>query len=452
MKHTIAIAIALLFIGSQANADNWGHWRGSNGNGTAADATPPTQWSNTKNVKWKVAIPGKSSGSPVVWEDQVFVVSAVPVGGESAQAQRPAAPQRQSGGRPPGGRPGGRSRGGRGGSSGPLPKLEFKLFCFDRETGKELWQQTSVVATPHEGTHSTNGFASASPCTDGAHVYAHFGSRGLYCYTMDGELKWKRDDFGKMKARNGFGEGSSPTLAGDMLIVPWDHEGPSYIYALNKANGETIWKTKRDEPTNWSTPLIVEHEGKKQVVMNGQTSARAYDLETGKELWRCGGQTERPAASAVAADGLVFVGSGFRGSFLGAFKLDSKGDIEGTDSVAWSINRDTPDIASPLLSDGKIYFYKGKSGVLTCLDAATGEPHFTATRVPGISSTYASPIAAGGNIYLTDRSGMIVVIKDSDKLKVVASNSLGEGVDATPAPVDNQLFIRGEKHLFCISE
>ncbi len=269
---------------------------------------------------------------------------------------------------------------------------------------------------------------------------------------MDGDLKWKRDDFGNMQCRAGFGEGSSPTLVDDMIIVPWDHEGPSFIYALDKATGETIWKTERDEPTNWSTPLIVEHDGKKQVVMNGQTSARAYDLESGKEIWRCGGQTQRPAASAVAADGLVFVGSGFRGNFLGAFKLDGKGNIEGTDSVAWTINRDTPDIASPLLSNGRIYFYKGKSGILTCLDAATGKPHFSATRVPGVSSTYASPIAAGGNIYLTDRNGTIVVIKDSDNLEVIATNSMGEGVDASPAPVDNQLFVRGEKHLFCISK
>ena len=446
MKNAIfLLTIALLFTCSQANADNWGHWRGPGGNSAASNATPPTEWSQSKNVKWKVAIPGKGSGSPVVWEDKVFVVSAVPAGGASAQAQAPERPQRQAGGRPG-------SRGGRRGNSGPLPKLQFKLFCFDRESGKELWQQTAVVATPHEGTHGTNGFASASPCTDGKHVYAHFGSRGLFCYTMDGELKWKREDFGNMKCRAGFGEGSSPTLAGDMIIVPWDHEGPSFIYALNKTNGETIWKTKRDEPTNWSTPLVVEHNGKKQVIMNGQTNARSYDLETGKELWRCGGQTDRPAASAVSADGIAFVGSGFRGSFLGAFNLDGTGNIKGTENVVWSINQNTPDIASPLLSDGRIYFYKGKSGILSCLDAATGKKHFSETRVPGVNSTYASPVAAGGYIYLTDRSGTIVVIKNSDKMEVVASNKLGEGVDATPAPVANQLFIRGEKNLYCISE
>ncbi len=408
---------------SQVHAENWGHWRGPTGNGAALNATPPTEWSETKNVKWKVRIPGRGSGSPVIWENQVFVVTAVPANGESES---------------------------RGGSR--LARLQFKLLCFDRNNGDLLWERTAIQATPHQGTHSTNGFASASPCTDGKHVYAHFGSRGLYCYTMDGELKWKRDDFAPMNTRNSFGEGSSPTLEGEKIIVPWDHEGQSYLYCLDKTTGKTLWRTERDEPTCWATPLVVEHNGEKQIVMNGQTSARAYDLKTGQEIWRCAGQTQRPAASPVFAQGVVFVGSGFRGSFMGAFRLDGQGDIQGTKNVVWTINRDTPDIASPLLTSGRLYFYKGKTGLLTCVDAKTGKPHYTATRIPGLRSIYASPIVAGGNIYLTDRSGVTVVIKDSPKLEIVATNSVGETVDATPAPVDHELFLRGENHLFCITE
>jgi outer membrane protein assembly factor BamB len=269
---------------------------------------------------------------------------------------------------------------------------------------------------------------------------------------MDGDLKWKRDDFGKMNTRSSFGEGSSPTLEGDKILVPWDHEGPSSLYALDKMTGKTIWKTERDEPSCWATPLVVDYNGAKQVVLNGQTCAQAYDLETGKELWRCAGQTQRPIASAVTVDDLVIVGSGFRGSFMGAFRMNGKGDIENTDHVVWELGRDTPDISSPLLSNGRLYFHKGKSGMLSCVDAATGKPHYTAVRIPGISSTYASPVAAGGHVYLTGRKGTTVVIKDSDQLDIVATNSLGETVDATPSPVDNQLFIRGERHLFCISE
>ena len=315
-----------------------------------------------------------------------------------------------------------------------------------------LWQQSAIKAKPHEGTHPTHGFASGSPCTDGEHVYVDFGSRGLYCYTMAGKLKWKRTDLGKLTMRNGFGEGKSPTLAGEKLIVPWDHEGQSAVYALNKASGKTIWRTDRDEPSCWATPLIVEHKGRKQIVMNGQTCARGYDLETGKELWRCAGQTDRPVASPVAGNGLVFVGSGFRGSYLGAFHLDGRGDIEDSKNVAWEIDHDTPDIASLLYSSGRVYFYKGKTGLLSCVDAATGKPHYSVQRISGVSITYASPVAAGGHVYLTGRSGTTVVIKDASALEVVSTNSVGEGVDATPAPAGNELFIRGEKHLFCISK
>ena len=408
----LLISLSSALMSERLVAEDWGHWRGKNGNGVA-EGKPPVAFSDTKNVKWKVEISGAGSGSPVVWGDQVFVSTSVP----GAQPQQ----------------------------------LKFQLLCFDRQTGKPLWQQTATEAIPHQETHSTSNHAPASPCTDGQHVYAHFGSRGLYCYTMKGELKWKRE-FGKMETRNSFGEGSSPTIAGDMLLVPWDHEGPSALFAVNKLNGETIWEAKRDEPTCWATPLVVEHAGKKQVVMNGQNFARSYDLETGKELWRCGGQTERPCASAVAMDDLVFVGSGFRGAFMGAFKLDGKGDIAGTKSVAWSLDRDTPDVASPCLSGGRLYFYKGKSGQLTCVDARTGKPHYSAVRVPGMNSTYASPVAAGGHVYLTDRSGTIVVIEDAPTFKIVSTNAMGEGVDATPAIVGNQMFIRSAQHLFCIAE
>ncbi len=418
----IEFCLAALFVllSPIASADNWGHWRGPIGNGTAVNASPPTEWSSTRNVKWKVEIPGIGSSSPVVWGDQVFVTTAVSKDGGNARS---------------------------------LTTLEFQLLCFDRKTGKQDWQKTAVVAKPHQETHNTNGFASASPCTDGEHVYAHFGSRGLYCYTMSGDLVWKRDDFGKMETRNSFGEGSSPTLEGNMILVPWDHEGPSALFALDKLTGKTLWKTDRDEPSCWATPLVVEHNGRKQVVLNGQTCARSYDLKTGKELWRCAGQTERPCASPVAEKDMVYVGSGHKGSFFGAFRLDGKGDIKGTKSVAWTITSpDTPDIGSPVLSNGRIYFHKGKTGMLSCVDAASGKPFYLSSRIPGLDNIYASPIAAGGHVYLTSRNGTTVVIKDAETLQIEATNSVGETVDATPAPVDNQLFIRGEKHLFCIAE
>lgn len=406
------LALVLTSVAS-VDASNWPHWRGENGNSVSSTATPPTKWTATDNVRWKVELPGSGSGSPVIWENRVFVTSAVPGQGDS---------------------------------------LNFDVFCFDRATGKELWRKTATTGVPHEGTHNTNGFASASPCTDGEHVYAHFGSRGTFCYTLDGKLVWKRDDLGQMTMRGTFGEGSSPTIAGDKIIVPWDHEGPSSLIALNKSTGETEWRVDRDEPSCWATPLVIRHRGRDQIIMNGQNFARAYDLESGKELWRCSGQTQRPVACPVTNGEMVFVGSGFRGAFLGAFTPGGEGDIQGSNHVIWTVDKDTPDIASLLLSEDRLYYHKAKTAILTCVNAKTGQPHYAAQRLPEVGTLYASPVAAGGHIYVTDRAGKTAVIKDAEEFEVVGVNSVGETVDATPAPVDNELFIRGERHLFCIAE
>jgi len=326
------------------------------------------------------------------------------------------------------------------------------VLCLDRASGKTLWQKVAAEVRPHEGHHSTNTHASASPCTDGVNVYAHFGSRGLFCYDLDGKLVWKRTDLGKMRTRAGFGEGSSPTLHGDAIIVPWDHEGESYIALLDKKTGKTMWKTDREEPSCWATPLVVEHGGRKQIIASGQEYARGYDFETGKEIWRCSGQTGRPVASPVAGHGLVFIGSGFRGAYMGAFRLGSKGDIKGTESVAWSLDRYTPDIPSPVLSGNRLYFHSARSGMISCHDAVSGKAHYSAKRLEDVSSVYASPVAANGNVYFTDRSGVTVVIKDTDAFEVVAKNKLSEGVDATPAIAGDQIFVRTSGHLYCFAK
>ncbi len=408
------LALVSLLAALPAVADDWSHWRGPTGNGVAPTARPPLEFGPGRNERWRAEIPGRGSSSPVVHGERVFVTTAVPAG------------------------------------NGAEGSFDFRVLCLDRATGRERWSRTVVTARPHEGTHQTNGFASASPCTDGERVYAHFGSRGLYCLTRDGEPVWDRD-FGDMRIRNGFGEGSSPTLADGMILVPWDHEGPSSLFALDAKTGRTVWDAPRDEPTCWATPLVVtDAAGGRQVVMNGQRRARGYDLATGKELWKCGGQTERPCASAVAAGGVAFVGSGFRGAFIGAFDLAGRGELAPGHGVIWSRTKDTPDVASPLLSGDRLYYYKEKTGLLTCVDTRTGTAHYESARIPGVGRTYASPVAAAGHVYLTDRGGAITVIRDAPTLEVVATNDMGEGVDATPAPAGRDLFIRGESHLFCV--
>lgn len=412
----------------------WPHWRGPVGNGVSPDGSPPVEWSETENVRWKVEIPGAGSASPVVLGDRVYVATAIPAE-QSAEG-----PDRE------------RSRGGRRGRGGaPDTVQKFTLLSIDRENGEILWQRTAAEVKPHEGHHPTHGFASASPFTDGERVWAYFGSRGLFCYDREGKEMWKRTDFGRMTTRMGFGEGSSPTLHENTIVVPWDHEGASYVIAIDKKTGKTIWKTDRDEPSCWATPLVVEHDGRKQVVLNGQNHARGYDFLTGRELWRCGGQTQRPVASPVAGHGLVFIGSGFRGNFLGAFRLDQRGDLEGTEGVVWTIDRYTPDVPSPLLSGRRLYFHDGRRGRLSCLDALTKKPFYSAEPIEGIRDVYASPVAANGLVYITSRDGTTVVIEDADELKIVATNRLGEGVDATPAITGREIFLRGSRHLYCFA-
>lgn len=429
-----------------AESSDWPHWRGPTGNGVSLDAEPPLQWSTTKGIAWRTALPGSGSASPIVWRNQIFVVAAEPSGEEKANGDEGEA---GTGGaersrRTDQGRSRGRER------DQDLVPHKFILMALDRKEGKLLWKKSVVEATPHAGHHPDHGFASGSPCTDGELVFAHFGSRGTFAYTLEGELVWKRTDLGKMETRNGFGEGSSPTVHGKFLVVPWDHQGPSYITALDTKTGKTLWKADRDEPSSWGTPLVVEHDGRVQVVATGENFARGYNLETGEELWRCKGQTARPIASPVAGHGLIFVGSGFQGSFLGAFKADGKGDLAETGGVAWSIAKNTPDVPSPLLSGDRLYFHSGRAGILSCHDAATGKAHYAARRVEGIGNVYASPVGAAGRILVTGRDGVTVVIADGDELKILATNSVGEAVDATPALAGNEVFIRGKEHLFAI--
>lgn len=419
MLRTVTTLLLVALLTAPALADNWPNWRGPTENGVAPNAAPPTEWSATKNVKWKVPLTSKENSSPIIWEDQVYVVST--------EVAKP-------------------------GQGDELPELKFNVISLDRDTGSVRWQQTATVAKPHQGVHGTSGFAAASPCTDGERLYAFFGSRGLYCYTLDGAPIWKRDNFGQMQTLNNFGEGASPTIHGDAIIVPWDHEGQSALHLLNKHTGETIWKIERDEPTGWCTPMVVEHDGRKQIIMNGHNFARGYDFDSGKELWRCSGQTKRPICTAVVGDGLVYVASGFQGDFMGAFRVDGTGDIKGTDKVAWTIDKFMCDMSSPLLTNGRLFYHQRKTSNLSCADAKTGQVLFGPEKLPGLetSPAYASPIAAGGYVFLTGTTGTTVVIKDAPTLEVVSTNSIDEFVGGTPAAVDDELFIRGDANLYCI--
>ncbi len=436
---------------SFAGEQYWPQWRGPLQNGVAPQADPPTEWSETKNVKWKVKIPGEGAATPIVWEDQVFIQTAIAT---KKKAETPAGNSASpSIADAPADNPSGPRRGGRGmGSEKPTEYFQFVLLCLDRQTGKTLWQQIAREEVPHEGHKDPEGsFAAPSPVTDGQHVFAYFGSRGLYCYDMTGKLQWSQD-FGDLRIARGFGEGSSPALYQDNILVNWDNEGDSFIIALDKKTGKTIWKTSRDERTSWCTPLVVEQKGVAQVVTSASGRIRAYDLATGKLAWECGGMTRNVIPSPVAGHEMVYCTSGFQGNALLAIRLGRSGDLTGSDAIAWSHNKSTPYVPSPLLYGDKLYFHAGNNGILSCFDAQSGRALIDAERIEDLPGVFASPVGAAGRVYLVGRNGSVVVIKQSDKLDLLATNRLEEKFDASPAIAGKDLFLRGHEHLYCLAE
>jgi outer membrane protein assembly factor BamB len=440
---------------------NWPQWRGPLQTGVAPEANPPTAWSETNNVKWKVKIPGGGLATPIIWEDRIFIQTAILTGkkveakpGEASEPPPP--PRSEAGGEParegPGGAGGRKGRGGFGGGPKPTEFHQFAVLCLDRPTGKVLWQQVAREEVPHEGYRQGEGsFASSSGLTDGKRLYAYFGSRGLYCYDLEGKLVWTQD-LGRMRMAMSFGEGSSPALYHDTLIVNRDNEDNSSIIALDKNTGKTLWKKPREEGTSWSTPLIIERDAKAQAVVAATTKIRSYDVASGDVLWECGGLTRNVIPSPVADAGTVYCMSGFRGNALLAIRLGRIGDLTDGDAIAWKHNKSTPYVPSPLLYSGKLYFFANNNGVLTCLDTKAGDPLFDAQKLEDLSGVYASPLGAAGRVYLPGRNGVTVVLKQSDKLEVLAVNRLDEKFDASPAAVGKELFLRGREHLYCLSE
>ena len=334
----------------------------------------------------------------------------------------------------------------------PTEVQRFAIFAIDRKSGKVLWQRTLREELPHEGTHPTGTWASNSPVTDGEHVYAYFGSRGLYCLDWEGNLVWEKD-LGDMTIKLGFGEGSSPFLYGDKIVLIWDHEGPSFTIALDKKTGKELWRASREEKTSWTTPVVVEQRGKPQVVTSATNRVRSYDLATGKLIWETTGMTMNAIPSPVASGGIVFVTSGFRGNALLAIRLDGAvGDITDSKSIVWKLDRDTPYAPSPLLYKDTLYLLKRNSGILSCFNARTGQEYYRQKRLEGIGDVYSSPVGASGRVYVTDREGTTVVLERGPEFKVLGTNKLDDGFDASAAIVDKEIYLRGRHHLYRISE
>jgi outer membrane protein assembly factor BamB len=429
---TLAIGIlnlASVVRGQNSNAERfWGHWRGPNATGVSQHADPPLEWSETKNIRWKLEIPGRGNASPVVWNDRLFLLTAIPAGVEGPAQHDP-----------------------RGGLR-PRGVHRFVVLAINRQDGRILWERTVREQEPHEAGHTDNStWASGSAVTDGEHVFAYFESFGLYAFDMDGKLLWEKD-LGDKRMRNQFGEGSTPALYRNRLVIVWDHlGGQSFVVVLDKNTGQEIWRANRDEIDTWATPLVLEHEGRAQAIVPGMKRLRSYDLETGAIVWESDGLTMNPIPSPVFGEGMVFAMSGFQGNDLKAIRLaEARGNIDGTSAVVWSLDRDTPYVPSPLLYEGILYFLKANNGILSAFDAKSGKPHYQLQRLDGVPNVFASPVAAQGRVYFPGREGTTLVIRHGPAFEVMAKNTLDDAFDASPALVDKELFLRGRRYLYSI--
>ncbi|MEL7500085.1 MAG: PQQ-binding-like beta-propeller repeat protein [Planctomycetota bacterium] len=412
---------------------NWSSWRGHDGTGSSLTAKPPTKWSEDKNIKWKTELPGLGHATPVVWGDTVFVLTSIPVG-EMFDPIPDRAP----------------------GSHDNLrvsQRWSFVALAVDRTSGKIKWQRELHKAIPHEGAHVSASLASASPVTDGKHLVASFGSHGIYCLDMEGQLIWKRT-VGVLNTKHGHGEGASPTLFDDTLIVNCDHEGQSFMIAFDVHDGAERWRVKRDEVTSWSSPIVYVHEDQPQVIVAGTTAVRGYDFKTGKVIWSCTGLSNNIVATPIAKDGFVYVGSSYEIKAMMAIRLKgAKGDITGNpDFVIWRRASRTPYVPTPLLLNKKLYFLRHYQGILSIVDVKSGDEPIGPYRISALRDIYASPVAADGKIFLTDRDGTTVVLSEPEMPKVISVNRLGDSFSASMVLVDNQIILRGERFLYCIEE
>lgn len=443
MKWTsfLKLILLVLFCGSllsavvqaQQTEENWPQWRGPFGTGAAPNADPPIEWSEEQNIRWKVALPGKGHSTPIVWGDRIFLTTAVPYG-ETLPPKHSTAPGTHDG----------------------VPvtqRHEFVVLAVDRRDGYVLWQKTVHKKLPHEGGHYTASLASNSAVTDGEHVYAFFGSHGLYCLDMHGEVKWEKQ-FSEMQTKHGHGESACPVLYCDSLFINWDQDGPCFVEAVDKRTGQRRWKVDREEEeTSWSSPIVVENDGRPLLIVAGTNRVRAYDPATGDVIWECGGLSSNIVATPVASDGMVFLGSSYEKKAFLAIRLDqAKGDITGTDCVAWTRSRGTPYVPSPLLYGDVIYFLTHYQGILSRVEAVTGVDKPGPIRLGRMGNIYASPVAGGGRIYVTDLEGQTIVVSHDDQPNVLAVNQLDDEFAASAAIVGRELFLRGKTHLYCIAE
>ncbi len=439
-----ALAISLcaysafnVFSTTAATGSNWAQWRGSEGTGISSETNLPTEWSIEKNIKWKTPISGHGHSQPIVWGSKVFLTTDVE--GEVVAGAK--AVEHKENGQPfihPD-------------SVGANRKHNFKVICIDRNTGKILWDQIAYTGTVYDDRHRKGSYAAPTPATDGDRVYAWFGGEGdgLYCYDHNGKLLWKTP-IGKI-ASYGLGPGASPVIHENLVVLQCDEdEGKnSFIVAIDKKSGKEVWKTTRKVQASWSTPLVVRSGSRVELITSGNELIISYDPKTGKELWSAKGHGSNAIGTPLEGHGMVFVYAGFPVKKTFAIKLGGSGDITSS-NVAWQYDKGTAYVPSSILYGDYLYLMSDR-GILTCLEAKTGKVVYEGGRIPVPATFTASPVAFDGKLLLTSEDGDTYIIKAGPKHEVIATNSIGEPVYASPAISDGMIFIRGASNLFGIA-
>ncbi len=444
MKRLLLPLIVLVAGFTTTQAQNWPQFRGPGATGVIEGPAKPVTWDASKalNVRWKTPIPGLSHSSPIVWGNKIFVTTAVS-----------SAPKDET-------------RFGLYGDVEPVkddPAHTWKVFAIDKSTGKILWERTAYQGIPKVKRHPKSSHAASTPATDGKYLIVNFGSEGLYAYDLDGKLLWKQDlgvlDAGWFYDVDYQWEyGSSPTIYKNLVIVQADLQKNSFIAAYDLKTGKQVWKTQREEIPSWGSPTVYEGKLRAELITNGTKAIRGYDPATGKELWRLGPMSEITTPTPFVAHDLIFVTSGYPPvQPIYAIRPGGNGDLtlkdgkESSEFVAWSKQRGGPYMPTPIVY-GELLYTCSNQGVLTAYNAKTGERVYQ-ERLGGTGGAFtASPVASDGKIYFSSEDGDVFVVKAGPKYEMLAKNPVGEVMMATPAISDNLLIVRTVSHLFAFGE
>ncbi|OFW12075.1 MAG: hypothetical protein A3H96_06480 [Acidobacteria bacterium RIFCSPLOWO2_02_FULL_67_36] len=417
--------------------DNWAQWRGPSGLGISAADNYATEWAPDRNIAWKVAVPGRGLSSPVVWGHHLFITTSI----EGDLIPGHTAPDHLGFDLKPGYlHPD---------STGVDHKNALKVLAYDTSNGRLLWEHTAYDGPMYDNRHKKNTYASPTTVTDGRLVYAFFEAAGLYAYDFKGKLAWKKS-LGNI-AKAGLGPGTSPILYDNLLILQIDQEmgANSAIVALDKTNGNEVWRAARTTRRSWATPIVVNAGNRAELVASGAEVVIAYDPKTGTELWRTKGVQSHPIPSPVAGGGLVFLTAGSQAKRAMAIRPGGSGDLTDTPAIAWRYDKGTAYVPSPIVY-GQYLYLMSDAGIITCLDASTGQVQYEGGRPPAPATFTASLVAYGDRVLQTSEDGDTFAIKAGPKHEILRTNSVGEPVYASLALAGGTIYIRGAQHLFAI--